>query len=87
MRYWDASALVSLCVAEEDTARPGLPPAGSRPEPFPSIASAIERRARRQPGSRRARARIAALADRGVLTEIAALVPVQSELSAWSRRT
>ena len=82
MRYWDASALVSLCVAEEDTAAARKLAAGGIATWSLSaveIASAIERRSRdgSLEAGERALAR-AALADLAASwTEIAALGPVR----------
>lgn len=82
MRYWDASALVSLCVAEpasaivRELAKGGIVTWSSS---VVEIASAIERRAR--DGAMTAADRVAARAALSELaaawTEIAALGPVQ----------
>lgn len=82
MRYWDASALVSLCVMELTTAaarRLATEPLVTWSLSAVEIASAIERRARE--GSLSAAARVAARAALAELaqawTEVSAIGPVR----------
>ncbi len=82
MRYWDASALVSLCLAEEATASlRGLAAAGLATWAVSSveIASAIERRTREGhlTQTEQAAARAALLQLAAAWTEISALAPVR----------